>query len=156
MLIEEVFLQTMAINGIHNLLEQCAELLYYLPQFIVVRILQHIIVQIAHEMNQALLLRAVHRIVCWIEVRDQDSFEPLQELLHCLRLAALAVKVDDVVKIAEHPDVTAFALRYYRSLVSVNERSLYDPPEQHLPGLLVQTCRHLLLFTDGTAGQGET
>jgi hypothetical protein len=42
MLIEEVFLQTMAINGIHNLFEQCAELLYYLPQFIVVRILQHI------------------------------------------------------------------------------------------------------------------
>ncbi|MGA7927207.1 MAG: hypothetical protein WCA20_14615 [Candidatus Sulfotelmatobacter sp.] len=42
----------MAINGIHNLLEQCAELLYYLPQFIVVRILQHIFVQIAHEMNQ--------------------------------------------------------------------------------------------------------
>jgi hypothetical protein len=36
MLIEEVFLQSMAINGIHNLLEQCAELLYYLPQFIVV------------------------------------------------------------------------------------------------------------------------
>jgi hypothetical protein len=120
MLIEEVFLQTMAIDGIDNLLEQCAELLYYLPQFIVVRILQHIIVEIAHEMNQALLLRAVHRIVCWIEVRDQDSFEPLQELLHRLRLAALAVKVDDVVKIAEYPDVTAFALRYYRSLVGVN------------------------------------
>jgi hypothetical protein len=53
MLIEEVFLQTMAVNGIHNLLEQFAELLYYLPQFIVVRILQHAIVQIAHEMNQA-------------------------------------------------------------------------------------------------------
>ena len=59
----KVFLQPTAINGIHNLLEQVAELLHYLPQFIVVRIFQHVIVQIAHEMNQALLLRAVHRVV---------------------------------------------------------------------------------------------
>jgi len=72
MLIEEVFLQTMAINGIHNLLEQVAELLHICRSSSVVRILQHVIVQIAHEMNQALLLRAVHRVVCRIEVRDQS------------------------------------------------------------------------------------
>src|SRR5262249_9917305 len=120
MLIQEVFFQTMSINGIYNPLKQFAELQYYLSQLIVVRILQHVVVQIAHEMNQALLLLAAHLVVCWIEVRDQDSFEPLQEYLHCLCLAAFAIKVDDLLKIAEHPDVTAFTMRYYRSLVSMN------------------------------------
>jgi len=41
----------MAINGIHNLLEQFAELLNYLPQFIGRKGSSHVIVQIAHEMN---------------------------------------------------------------------------------------------------------
>ena len=44
------------------LLQHITETLYDLPQFIVVWILQYVVVQIAHEMNQTLLMCAVHRV----------------------------------------------------------------------------------------------
>src|SRR5258708_9357510 len=104
-------------------------------------------------MNQAPLLGAVDRVVGGVKVRDQDSLEILQGRLHGASLAVLAVNVDYLFKIAEHPDKCAFALRYDGRLVSMNERSLYYPPKQYLAGFLVQACRHLFLLCHRAARQ---
>src|SRR5213080_1621691 len=97
-------------------------------------------------MNQTLLLRAVNGIVGGIKVRDQDSLEIPQGRLHDPSFAVFAVNVDYLLKIAEHPNKRAFALRYDGRLVSMDEGPLYDPPEQYLARLLVQACHHLFLM----------
>ena len=76
MLFQEMFLQSVSIDGFHHGFEQFRESRDDLFQLIVERIGKNFVVQISHEVNEASLLWTSQGVVCGVEIRDHDALEP--------------------------------------------------------------------------------
>ena len=85
--------------------QQSSKLLGNTFQFCVQGVFQQIIVDIANDMYDALLLLAGERIICRIEVGDQNAGEGMEHLLEKRSLPGWLVKVIHFVHAGQHPDI---------------------------------------------------
>jgi len=72
---QEVLLQTMTVNVLHDDLQELPETLDEVLQLLVVRIVQHRAVQISHKMDQAFLLRTSERIIDGVKIRHENTLK---------------------------------------------------------------------------------
>src|ERR1035437_2966860 len=78
---EKVALETSPVYRRHDASENLAEFRDNFSDLLVEGMAQHCVVEVAHQVNEALLLQARHGVVCRIEVRHQTAFEFVQQLL---------------------------------------------------------------------------
>jgi hypothetical protein len=67
---------------------------------------QDLLVDVADEVDQALLLGAAERVVDGIKIGDQHPLEPLQHLPQELALPRRFVHEHDLFQVREHPHVS--------------------------------------------------
>ena len=78
MLPEVVFLQTVFVDGIHDLPKEDPKSLGDEGEFFVERVLQDLLVDVAYEVDKAFLLLTRHAVVSGVKVAHQHSIEPCQ------------------------------------------------------------------------------
>ena len=98
MLLQKMSFQPMPIDGFHYGPQQISEANGDRLHLLVERVVQNLIVQIAHQVDETFLLRTGDCVVGRIEIRHQDTFEILQQRLDDFTLATLGKDIGHVVK----------------------------------------------------------
>ena len=119
-------LQPVAINRLQDRHEQSLDLHGERLQFLVERSLPEVVVDVADEVDEALLLPARHRVVAGVEIADQHALVSGQHLADDVGLPRLGHAEDDVLAVGEHPDVVVHALDVDLGLIDVDEVALQD------------------------------
>src|SRR5438034_5985781 len=96
-------------KGRHNLLHA-----------VVVWVVQDGVIEVTHQVKQALLLGAWHRVVGSVEIGDQNTVEASQCVLDQAPLARLRVEVDYLADRSKHPDVTDLAVQPDSCFICMN------------------------------------
>src|SRR5512135_1053328 len=144
-LMEMIFLQTIAVDRLHYLLEQSREPDGHPLQFGVERVLEQVVVQISNQMYEALLLQAIQRIICRVEIRYQDAMEPGQRILRCIPVSCRGIGIDDGLRIGECPHVASPTTSFYHrlGLIGVDQLSASETGDEGLVGWPVAICYSL-------------
>ena len=86
-------LEAVSVHCLDYCLQQSSKLLGNAFEFYVQGVFQHIIVDVAHEMHEALLLHTVKRIIRRVEVGDQNTGEGMEHLLEKRALPGWLIEV---------------------------------------------------------------
>ena len=105
MLRQVVLLQPESVDRRDHRLDDGGEPGGRLLQVLVERVFQQVVVQVSDQVDEALLLRALDRVVGRVEVGDQDTLEPGQGLLRGRSVPGRGVDVHRRVGAGEDPDV---------------------------------------------------
>ena len=73
-------LQAVRVDGRDDLAEQRTKASRNLLQFVVEGVLVQVLIDVAHQMDQAFLLRARNQIIRGIEIRDEHAVKPMQQI----------------------------------------------------------------------------
>ena len=74
-------LQAMRVYGLDDLAKQRAKSSGDLLQFVIERVLVQVLIDVAHQVDQAFLLSARHRIVRGVKIGDKYAVEPIEHIL---------------------------------------------------------------------------
>src|SRR5690349_15379486 len=107
-------------------------------------------------MDQALLLRAVDRVVGSVEVGDQYALEVLEQLLEEVALPSRAVQEDDLLGTGEHADVARAGLQLHLRFVDVQRRPGEDLIKQSPVAASVVACHQGLDHVNLGAAYGDS
>jgi hypothetical protein len=147
MLPEIMATQSSTINCLHNWLQQTRKVSHNEFQLLIVRMLENIIVQVSHQVDEALLLVAVEGIVGSEKIANQNAFEIFQHLLQKRPIAAFSIQVGNVVQIGEDPDIRRMASDTHSRLVHMQQTPGDEMVKNALVGHLVVFGRRLFNVT---------
>src|SRR5208337_3730667 len=95
----------MLVNGLYKSPQQGSEGTGDRLEFIVVGVVQQLLVDVPHQVNEALLLRAFDGVVSGVEVRYKDAVEVLEQSPQEVPLSGRSVHEHDFFQVCEDPDV---------------------------------------------------
>ena len=82
-----------------------------------------IIIEITNQVDEALLLQALGRVVCRIEVRNQHPGKSVEQFIQNGPLPRCCVCVDHFFEVGEGPDIAGVLLDLSLSFVGMNQRT---------------------------------
>src|SRR5215467_14350038 len=118
MLSQEAFLQSAAVNSIHDGLHEIGERRPQALEFFIVGVFQQRLVQVSDKMNQAFLLNAWDAIVRRIKIGHENAGEILEQSLDRRPLAGRRVDISDILRARKHPDEATMSPDAYSMPVS--------------------------------------
>src|SRR5690348_14988301 len=93
--------QTELIDCLDDRLEQCGKTIRDEFHLLIEWLLAEIIIDISHEVDQALLLRTINAVVCGVEVRYQNAAEMPKYLLRDFTLPSCPVDENHLLQASE-------------------------------------------------------
>ena len=84
-------------------------------------VMEHVVVDVPHQVDQALLLLALGRVVGGVEVGNQDAVEPVEHVLQDGPFPRRGVDIDDLLHVGEGPDIAGMALDKHLGFVGVDQ-----------------------------------
>src|SRR5262249_54137932 len=90
-------------------------------QSLVEGVVEQVVVDIPREVDEALLLGTLDRVIRRVEIGDEDAPEPVEHLLEDRTLARGRVDIDNLFQVREGPDVSTVLLERDLALVGVNQ-----------------------------------
>src|SRR5258705_3952080 len=138
-------LETVFVDRRDDGLENAGERLDEVPKFGVELVPKEIVVHVADQVHEALLLRARHRLVGGVEVRDENASKPFEHTPEDRSIAAAGVDERDVILCGEDPHVARRPDDVGLGLVDVNHRGKGNASENPPIRLSVELGELVLL-----------
>src|SRR5262249_48840649 len=132
--LQVTLLEPVPVDGCNDLTHQHSEWAGYRLEFLVEWVVQQILIHIADEVEEALLLGAVDGVIGRVEIRDQHTFEILEQLLEEVTLACWSAHERDFFEVREDPDIHLPGLQLQDCLIDVQELSRENLGEELLVG----------------------
>src|SRR5208282_2452612 len=139
------------VHCFHHRLHQSGKRPGELPEFFVIWALQKCVVEVANEMNQAFLLRALYGIVRSVEIRHQNPYEIPEHVANGRTLAGRSIKIGDVLHAGENPDVAILAFDADAGLVNMQQGAFAEPFQEIVVCALVSMRNYGLKSLCGAA-----
>src|SRR5258708_27247388 len=134
---QEQAFETPSVDGLHDAPKKFGKRRHDLLYAFVVWVVQDSVIEVTHQVEQALLLRAWNRVVGRVEIRYQNPLEPIQSALHQAPFACLRVKIDHFAERGKNPDVSRRAVQSNSCFICMNHAALYHFSEDLLSGFPV-------------------
>src|SRR5208337_990709 len=150
MRLQKPLLQTMPVNSLYNCTQQGTEGTGDRLEFIVVGVVQQLLVDVSHQVDEALLLWAFDGVVGGVEVGYKDAVEVLEQFPQEVPLSGRPVHVDDLFQICEDPDVAFAYTQFHLRLIDVEKIPGKDLLEQPPVGTSVVPCHQSFEHVDLT------
>src|SRR5579863_9791682 len=104
-------------------------------------------------MNQALLLRAVDRIIAGIEIGDEYTPEVPKHALGCAGFTRFAVHECHIFQVGEYPYISVYFGDFSFSLIRMHQLAASNAIQDRLVSCLVPTCLRTFQVIDQSTRQ---
>ena len=98
-------------------------------EFHVKWILEYVVIDVAHQMHETLLLLALERIIRSVKIGDQNTRELAEHLLEKSRFPRWLVEVVDLIHGGQNPNIAFLLSQSYRSFINVDDRTFQNALE---------------------------
>src|SRR5262249_35055941 len=126
MLLQVSLPKAVSFNVTEDREEQFLDLRGQSLQFGVERVIPQVVVDVSNQVDQALLLPAVHGVVAGVEIGDQHSGVPIKNFLYDVCFACVGQPEDNMDAVRKNPDIMLCSLNVDLRLIDVDERTRFD------------------------------
>src|ERR1700730_5727413 len=134
---QEQTLEAPSVDGFHDSPKKLGKRRRDALHVFVVWVVEDGVIEVTHQVEQALLLCAWNGIVGCVEIGYQNALKPFQRALHHVPLARLRVKVDHFAECCKHPDVSRLAVQSNSCFIGMYHIACYHCSEDLLSGFPV-------------------
>src|ERR1700680_4033083 len=108
---QEQAFETPSVDRLHDSPKKLGKRRSDLLYAFVIGVVQDGVIEVAHQVEHALLLRAWKRVIGRVGIRYQNALEPIQSALHQAPFARLRVKIDHFAERGKNPYVSHLAVQ---------------------------------------------